>query len=214
MIELAASLSRTRSARNSTPPSCPRPPSCGHTGPLKWTAAGQQNGGACSLLRTRLWIEIPDLQRKYREIAQIPASGRGQRLRSGPVRRPSRRVPCVREQGNFCQRARIPAKAPHAGPRATIVPASSIRELLAFSVGRLLAHYAHCPHEIRLRLGPVRPRAGPSWPRRHARDLDGLDANDCENEVLLGHAAAETGSGAPDREPTLPWASSAEGQRG
>ena len=49
-----------------------------------------------------------------------------------PARRPRRRVPCVREQGNFCQRARIPFRAPHAGPRATIVPASSIRELLAF----------------------------------------------------------------------------------
>ena len=30
---------------------------------------------------------------------------------------------------------------PHAGPRATIVPASSIRKLLAFRIGRLLAYY-------------------------------------------------------------------------
>ncbi len=41
-----------------------------------------------------------------------PGFRRGQRLRSGSARRPSRRVPYVREQGNFCQRARIPARAP------------------------------------------------------------------------------------------------------
>ncbi len=38
-------------------------------------------------------------------------------------------------------------------------------------------------------------------------------ANDGENEVFLGHAAEGTGSGAPDREATLRWASSAAGQR-
>ncbi len=33
------------------------------------------NGGGRSLSRTRLWAEIPDLQGKYREVVQIPASG-------------------------------------------------------------------------------------------------------------------------------------------
>ncbi len=39
-------------------------------------------------------------------------------------------------------------------------------------------------------------------------------ANDGKNEVLLGHAAEGTASGASDREATLRWASSAAGQRG
>ena len=106
-----------------------------------------------------------------------PGFRRGQRLRSGPARRPSRRVPYVREQGNFCQRARIPARAPDAGPRATIVPASSIRELLAFWVGRLLAHY-EVAEQVEFELSVLFGESGANtdrltWPIRNSNSRYG-----------------------------------------
>ncbi len=50
-------------------------------------------GGARSLSRTRLWAEIPDLQGKYREIAQDPASREASVCDPAPSRGLGRRVP-------------------------------------------------------------------------------------------------------------------------
>ncbi len=64
-----------------------------------------------------------------------------------PFRGYSDRFPVIRNREISASEHGFPPGRPHAGPRATIVPASSIRELLAFWVGRLLAHYgeAACP---------------------------------------------------------------------
>ncbi len=59
-----------------------------------------------------------------------------------PFRGYSDRFPVIRNREISASEHGFPPGRPHAGPRATIVPASSIRELLAFWVGRLLAHYA------------------------------------------------------------------------
>jgi hypothetical protein len=95
------------------------------------------DGGGGSRERTRLWTEIPDPQGNYREIARILASGEASVSDPTRSRGPSRRFPCVWEQGTSAEKhgsagAWIDLQG---GPDG----ASSIRELLALGVCRLLA---------------------------------------------------------------------------
>ncbi len=68
------------------------------------------DGGAGGLVRTRLSSEIPHPQRKYGEIDRDRASSAGPATAMQPLLGilPSV-LPCVREQGNPCRRAGIPA---------------------------------------------------------------------------------------------------------
>ncbi len=64
------------------------------------------NGGAGSLVRTRLWVRIPDLQGNYREITASGHPGVGRSAVPGPFLGPMESISLNLETGKFLPTSR------------------------------------------------------------------------------------------------------------